>query len=256
VISEKKVSFLDILKREEITHLSLVYPQFYELICSEKVFPSLKHILLGGSAFNESLLKKAVQKKLPIHFSYGLTEYSSQVATSLIGTYRPLFLLPSVESYSDSNNQIYLKGPALFQGYLNKEGQIYISLDSKGYFKTEDLGDSINDQLHIKGRKDNLFISGGENIQPEEIEGILMQIPEVDYAIVLPISNDYFGFRPVALIKFNQVISEKKIRDFLALFLPKYKIPDAFIPWPHFLSVTDKIKRSRLISYIQKYRCN
>ena len=51
------------------------------------------------------------------------------------------------------------------------------------------------------GAKDNMFISGGENISPEEIEQVLHTFPEVQESIVVPVPDSRFGQRPVAFIR-------------------------------------------------------
>ena len=56
--------------------------------------------------------------------------------------------------------------------------------------------------LTVTGRRDNMFISGGENIHPEEIEKALLSIKGVAQAIVVPKEDKEFGQRPIAFIKF------------------------------------------------------
>ena len=249
LISDQKQSFSNLLSQYPVTHLSLVYPQFCQFLSQNMNSSSLKHMLLGGSSFNPALLETAIQRQLPIHFSYGLTEYSSQVATSLVGTFTPLYLLEGV-SVSTQDQEIRIKGPSLFQGYLQENGQIHLSLDSEGYFKTGDLGKVDSNQLSILGRKDHLFISGGENIYPEEIESIMMKMPGIQQAVVIPRPHPYFGFRPVAFIQSFKPLSEEEMRSFLASFLPKYKIPDSFFTWPMELKDSGKLNRAVFYQYI------
>jgi len=249
LISDQKQSFSDLFSQYPVTHLSLVYPQFCDFLSQNVNFSSLQHVLLGGSSFNQALLETAVQRQVPIHLSYGLTEYSSQVATSLVGTYFPLYLLEGASVVSE-DKEIGIKGPSLFQGYLQENGQIHLHLTSEGYFKTGDLGDIHLNQLSILGRKDHLFISGGENIYPEEIESIMMKLPDIKQVVVIPRPHSYFGFRPVAFIDYFEPLSEDTIRSFLASFLPKYKIPDVFLPWPIDLKGSGKLNRTVFYRYI------
>jgi len=249
LISDQKQSVSDLLSQYPITHLSLVYPQFSDFLSQNMNSSSLKHVLLGGSSFNPALLETAIQRQLPIHFSYGLTEYSSQVATSLVGTFMPLYLLEGV-SVRTKDKEIEIKGPSLFQGYLQENGQIHLHLNAEGYFKTGDLGEIELNQLSILGRKDHLFISGGENIYPEEIEAIMMKLPEVKQVVVIPKQHPYFGFRPVGFLQYFKPITEEEMRSFFASFLPKYKIPDSFFPWPIDLKDSGKINRAVFYQYI------
>jgi O-succinylbenzoic acid--CoA ligase len=78
-----------------------------------------------------------------------------------------------------------------------------------------------------------MFISGGENIQPEEVERALSELPEIEEALVVPVADPEFGERPVAYVRFRSAtVPDEVVRERLALRLPKYKIPRAFLPWP------------------------
>ena len=96
-----------------------------------------------------------------------------------------------------------------------------------------------------------MFISGGENIQPEEIEKVLLSIPGVIEAVVVPKEDVEFGHRPVAFIKHDSGISADQIIKHCAQSLPKFKIPTVFYPWPQKLLESGiKISRKDLISRI------
>ena len=115
-------------------------------------------------------------------------------------------------------------------GYF-AEDKIEPSTDAEGWYHTGDLGTlDANGYLHVKGRKDNLFISGGENIQPEEIEQALGQLDGVRRAVVVPVPDDEFGFRPVAFILGEA--EPAMLGTALRQSLPGFKIPVAFYPWP------------------------
>jgi len=88
--------------------------------------------------------------------------------------------------------------------------------------------------LFIQGRLDTLIISGGENIYPQEIEGYLQTYPQISEACVVGVPDETYGTRPVAFIRCPQhiVADTESIRDYLRKYLPSYKIPDYFLPWP------------------------
>ncbi|MFE8730207.1 2-succinylbenzoate-CoA ligase, partial [Aeromonas hydrophila] len=80
--------------------------------------------------------------------------------------------------------EICVRGATLFAGYY-RDGTLELSLDGDGWFHTRDKGHfSENGELVVEGRLDNLFISGGENIQPETIEQRLVDHPAVAQALV------------------------------------------------------------------------
>jgi len=78
---------------------------------------------------------------------------------------------------------------------------------------------------------DNLFISGGENIQPEEIEEALCRLEGIDEAVVVPVPDEEFGARPVAFVRMNDGEPGDLARK-LEPILPRFKIPISFHPWP------------------------
>ncbi len=242
VIRDSRSSIAENIERFKVTHISLVSTQLHRLLQDERsirVLRSLKAILLGGSRFSGTLLRRSVEKGLPVYASYGLTETASQVCTTSAG-----YSLDSLSNAgkvlnhrrikTDENGEILVKGKTLFKGYVEEEG-IRVNLDGDGWFKTGDIG-RIDDYgyLSIIGRKDNMFISGGENIHPEEIEECLLQMPEIERAMVVSVSDDEFGERPAAFIKLtkNQKTAVDKIRRHLRETLPPFKIPDHFLPWP------------------------
>lgn len=215
------------LKNEKITHISLVPTQLKRLI-NQKSLLSLDCILLGGAPIYKELLKEADQRHLPLFPTYGLTEMSSQVFT-YCAKEKKMIPLPQREFMIDQNQELYLKGPTLFLGYL-QEGSLSLPLTPNGWYATKDLANIENGNFVFLGRKDHLFISGGENIQPEEIERILLSHPEIEEAIVLPIPDEEFGHRPIAFIKALSLISQASLELFIKPLLPKYKHPLEYHP--------------------------
>ena len=87
--------------------------------------------------------------------------------------------------------------------------------------------------LIVSGRRDAMFISGGENIHPEEIEAALLSLPGISQAIVVPRLHPEYGFRPVAFIQSEtERMRAGEIKQALREILPGYKIPDRILPWP------------------------
>ncbi|HDL4667977.1 TPA: o-succinylbenzoate--CoA ligase, partial [Mannheimia haemolytica] len=105
-------------------------------------------------------------------------------------------------------------------------------VNTQGWFATKDRGEwNHKKQLVIKGRLDNMFISGGENIQPEEIEQLIFRSQLVEQIIVLPIEDKQFGHRPVAFLQFKQSDSKNelhKLKIWLSDKLERFKQPVAY----------------------------
>jgi len=153
-------------------------------------------------------------------------------------------ILPSYQVKISKEKEIFLKGDALFLGYL-ENGVVKQKLNNENWFETGDLG-SIHQKnmITVFGRKDNMFISGGENVYPEEIEKYLLMIDTIEEAVVVDVDDDEFGSRPIAFIKMFNKINSTEIVSHLKQHLPSYKIPDQFLPWPedHFED-DEKVKR-------------
>src|SRR3990172_9265027 len=133
-----------------------------------------------------------------------------------------------------SDGEILVKGETLFLGYLDK-GDLNLPVDPDGWFNTGDIGGlDAKGFLSVHGRKDNMIISGGENIHPEEIEAHLMRVPGIESALVVGIEDEEFGQRPAAFVKYceNGRIPEKEIIEELEKLLPRFKIPKIYWEWP------------------------
>ncbi|MBF0618834.1 MAG: o-succinylbenzoate--CoA ligase [Candidatus Omnitrophica bacterium] len=246
--------WLPILGKEKISHLSLVPTQLFRLMrvpgCSAATL-SLKAILLGGAPIPGALLEQAVSAGFPVYVTYGLTEMASQVATSKKLTAgrdldRRARALPYRDMAITEAGEILVKGKTLFLGYADGV-ELRSAINTDGWFATGDLGEiDAEGGLKVKGRKDNMFLSGGENILPEEIEGYLLRYKGILQAVVAPVLDEEFGARPVALLTAEPgiTISRAHLMAYLELYLPKFKIPSAFYYWPETVR-TEALKVSR-----------
>lgn len=219
------------------THVSLVSTQLLRLLREERFEgDGIKAVLLGGGPMPASLVDEAHARGLPVHTSYGLTEMASQVTTTPPGASRTELrtsgrTLPHREVAVSDSGEILVRGATLFAGYVEGEA-VDRPLDTDGWFHTRDLGDlDENGYLRVRGRKDNLFVSGGENIQPEEIEEALTRLGGVEEALVVPVPDPEFGQRPVAFVRTAGVVEPDALARALRQFLPGFKIPDAFYGW-------------------------
>jgi o-succinylbenzoate---CoA ligase len=219
------------------THVSLVSTQLLRLLRESDPAPGgLKAILLGGGPVPISLVDEAAARGLPIHTSYGLTEMASQVTATPPGASREALRtsgrpLPYRELSISDSGDILVKGETLFAGYVEGDS-IDPASDTDGWFHTGDLGELDADgYLRVRGRKDNLFISGGENVQPEEIEEALCRIEGVEEAVVVPVPDAEFGAQPVAFVR-TAGVEPGDLARALEPVLPRFKIPAAFHGWP------------------------
>jgi O-succinylbenzoic acid--CoA ligase len=242
----------DVFRDSNITHLSLVPVQLKRLLNNAtciRTLRNLKSILVGGQGVPTPLLKTVYENQLPVFFTYGCSEMASQVATTQsCESVDRLSTSGRVLRYSQiriaDDGEILLKGKALFMGYI-EGNELILPVDKDGWYHTNDLGEiDRHGYLTVTGRKDTMFISGGENIYPEEIEKQLNGINEISESIVVPASDDEFGFRPVAFVK---TIDRKKldinnISERLRQWLPSFKIPVQFLEWPN----SEETERERM----------
>lgn len=229
----------DAIGRYQVTHVSMVASQLRAYLDSGLAAGSgLKALLAGGGPVPADLLARAGAAKLPVYVSYGLTEMASQVTTTppyaavrkpgTAGT-----LLRSREMTVAEDGEILVRGRTRFLGYVDGD-VLEQPFDDEGWFATGDLG-TVDEEgfLTLLGRKDNRFISGGENIHPEEIEAPLRALESIRDAVVVPVPDPEFGRRPVAFVRAaGEPVDGEAVKELLSRALPKFKVPDAIYPWP------------------------
>lgn len=174
--------------------------------------PSLRAILLGGAATPERLLHRAEAAGLPVARSWGMSETSSQIATASPGDLTsPLAPLP----FSDVS---------LVEGRLVIDGPQALG----GHFVSSDRGQISEAGVDVLGRADDIFISGGENVDPVEIERVLLASPEVAAALVAGVPSERWGQEAVAFVVLETPCDAAQLRSRCEAALEKYKIPKSF----------------------------
>ncbi len=240
ILSELPV--LEAIGKHQITHLSQVPTQLYRLLKEPDLSftSSLQCLVLGGAPLPKDLIQRAHAKDLPILTTYGMTEMSSTITLSekkacdYAGK-----ILPYRELKIEKDQEIWVRGKTRFEGYWNPAVQSVDKLTEEQWFPTQDLGKlTESGELEIIGRKDRQFISGGENIQPEEIEKALCNVPGIVQASVLPVDDPEFGKRPVAFIH-DETASHtlQTIRKALSETIPSFMYPIAILNYPNELEL-------------------
>jgi len=213
-----------------VTHLSLVATQLKQLLdLPPDEHTSARHLLVGGGPVPAKLIQQAIKMGYEIRTTYGLTELASQVSTSLPWNHAQEYyssgsLLEHCEARIREDGVLLLRGKSVFLGYL-EEGRLATAVDSKGWFCTNDLVKIEERELYVHGRSDSMFISGGENIQPEEIEEVLLSLVGVERAVVVSVPDEDYGSRPFAFVKIDaDQTTIEQVRKELSAILPGYKI--------------------------------
>lgn len=190
---------LALLKTYEVTHTSFVPVMLERLINREFDWHDVK-VLLGGANVRVRLLQQALDKQIKVFNSYGMTETMSQMITIRYDDSK--MLEGAVGKVNgdyiklDSNGHIMVNRENVTPGYLNAE---IVKMD--GYFNTGDIGHIDEDgYLYILDRREDLIISGGENIYPKEIEDLIHAQLDVQ-AVVVKRTSDVWGEEPVLLVE-------------------------------------------------------
>ena len=253
VMQEAKMPLEDSMLKYGITHLSVVPTQLKRILVGSlqpEAKEKLQAILLGGAPLPEALIAQALRQKFPVYATYGLSEMTSQVTTcspSATASQKTSSgqVLKFRELAVQDDGEVLVRGKTLFAGYVNGN-QLEQPFDADGWYHTGDLGKLDADNfLRVIGRKDNMFISGGENIQPETIEQALLTINGIAKAVVVPIEDQEFGQRPLAFLDTptNALPDEDQLREQLEKILPRYQIPVAYRLWPTQFANEFKVNR-------------
>lgn len=190
--------------------------------------PELRAVLVGGAPFPNALRARATERGVPALGTYGCTEACSQVTTQTLaqsgrpGAGAPL---PGVQVRVE-DGEIQIRGEMLMEGYLG-EGRSALPWTADGWFRTGDFGSFLPDgQVLVRGRLDDLIVTGGENVAPQEVEAWLATVPGVESACVFPRPHDDWGQEIVAaLVTEPSRFSEDELRRKLERELAPYKRP-------------------------------
>ncbi|GAA0792800.1 MULTISPECIES: o-succinylbenzoate--CoA ligase [Pseudomonadati] len=260
VIKSNQMTLAQQLKDEAITHVSMVPTQALQILQqAPQALSALKALLLGGGVIEAGLIEALAQKKVNTYTSYGMTEMSSQITTAKANLQHHLGRPLPNRQLKLVDDVIWVKGECLFQGYLNinaqQQYQLDLPIDDQGWFCTQDRGQfNEKGQLILLGRVDNMFICGGENIQPEEIESVLLKHPLVSKALVFGLADNIFGLLPAAIIEYKQaelpVNIEHQLTQLVIQQLASFKRPRHFYAWPNITMDGLKVNRKRVISEV------
>ena len=230
-----------------VSHLSLVPPQLIRLLETGAPSPAeVRAILLGGGPIPEALVSTALAAGWPIIPSYGMTETSSGVVALPLGDARrrpwsagrPLpgvelriessAAVPSEPAPAESIGEVLVRGAMVFDGYDNDPEASAAALDAEGWLHTGDLG-SLDSEgwLRVVARRDEIIITGGENVAPAEIEAVLVSHPAVADVGVVGVADDRWGAVPVAIVAFRAGAREtdETLIAFARERLAPFKVP-------------------------------
>ena len=227
--------------------------------------PTLERIIVGGAPLPQSLMER-IEKRLgvTVQTSWGMTELSpSGTVASPDATTRAAhlsgrppvgvdFLLTDAEGrplpeQRGVEGHLRVRGASVIERYFGEER---LATDAAGWFLTGDLAriDAAGN-LTITGRSKDLIKSGGEWINPAEIEALVSALPEVSLVAVIGRAHPKWGERPLLIVEMRapDAISDEALLATLRGKVPSWWVPDEVIRVPRMpLSPTGKIDKLRL----------
>lgn len=242
---------LNICHQQKVTILFGV-PTTMALMRESKAFDqvdlsSVRYAIVGGEPMPIPLIQAWQEKGIPIRQGYGLTEFGPNVfslneedSIRKIGSIGfPNFYIQAKivddhnkEVGADTVGELILSGPMCMSEYFQnpkgtqdtiKDGWLWtgdlVRRDSEGFF-------------YVVGRKKEMFISGGENVYPAEVEKVLLEIPEIKEVAVIGVPDPKWGEVGKAFIAFhnetNETVDEAHIQKHCLERLAKFKVPKSF----------------------------
>jgi O-succinylbenzoic acid--CoA ligase len=232
------------MDEERVTIVSLVSTMLRRVITErgDKPFPpTLRCVLLGGGPAPRDLLSECARLKIPVSQTYGLTEAASQVATlapqdalrKFGSAGKPLMGVELKIEREDENEEvgeIVIRGAAVMREYWNDPEATARALRD-GWLHTGDLGYLDEDgYLFVAARREDLIVSGGENIYPAEIESALNAHPAVLESAVVGVEDPEWQQVPVAylVLREGEQVSREELSSYCIECMARFKVPAQF----------------------------
>jgi fatty-acyl-CoA synthase len=244
------VETLRLLEQESISLFFGVPAIFLFLIQHEQfkadAFEKVRVVMSGGAPLPASLVKQYHKAGITLQQGFGMSEAAPSIATlgkdralakaGSIG--RPVFHLNARIVDDDGKplgvdqvGELLIKGPNVMQGYWNRpEANEEAFVD--GWFRTGDLARMDEDgDLYIVDRKKDMFISGGENVYPAEVEDAIYELEQVAEAALIGVPDEKWGEvgKAFVVVKNAMSLNQDECLEHLKTKLAKYKIPKSVV---------------------------
>jgi fatty-acyl-CoA synthase len=254
---------LDLIEREKVTVFFGVPTMFRMLMDSPRFgaadFSSIRFMVSGGAPLGRTIFDAFLaEKQIHICEGYGLTEVGPNdfMANGKLGTIGHPMPFVDVKLVSPGgaevpvgeDGEILIRGPNVCAGYWNRpEATAEAIVD--GWFHTGDLGRLDGDgHMAIVGRIKDMFISGGINVYPAEIERVIEQHPSVAGAAVIGVPDPKWGEvgKAVVELKPGAALTMDELQGFMGDRLGKFKRPK-------YMTFIDSLPRTPASGKIRKF---
>lgn len=204
---------LGLIAAERITLLMGV-PTLYQLLLDDPAsahtdLSSVRDALSGGAPLGAPLLERYLDRGIPLRQGFGMTECGpncfgtppDQVRARLGTVGQPIHHLGTRLVRADGEpcgvdepGELQFQGPMVFSGYRNRPQATAEAFTADGWFKTGDvLSADADGYFTVRGRIKEMYISGGENVYPAEVEAVLLQCPGVGQVAVVGVPDQRWG---------------------------------------------------------------
>lgn len=227
----------------------MAVPTMLKMMADEAAFetlslPALPYIIVGGEAMDISLIKIYEAKNISVRQGFGMTEAGPNL-TSLhhsqsinkIGSIGKPNMYVNVKLIDESGNEVVTEtegelcfsGPIVMPAYWQNEDETKRAI-ADGWLLSGDIAKMDSEgYIYIKDRKKNMYISGGENVYPAEVERELLKHPEVSAVAIIGIKDVKWGEVGKAFVATRNPVSDGALKLFCSARLSKYKIPKHFV---------------------------
>ena len=204
---------------------------------------SVQQFICGAAPVPESLIELYGERGVDFSQGYGLTETSPFAAfltpewnATKLGSAGQPPIFCDTRIVDDNNNpvgpgergEVCLRGPNIMKGYWNRPDATAEAIDSQGWFHSGDIGYLDEDGfLFICDRLKDMVISGGENVYPAEVEGVLYKHEAIAEVAVIGLADEKWGEAVTAVVALNAgaSLTLEDLRAFAEPHLAKYKLP-------------------------------
>jgi fatty-acyl-CoA synthase len=238
---------------QERASLMMAVPAIFKMLMEAPEFStcdirSVRWFISGGAPLPLYIMQAYLARGILFKQGYGLTEVGvncfamgdedarrkpGSIGKPLLFTVSRCIDADGREVERDQTGELCLKGPHVSLGYWNAPEATTAALDAEGWFHTGDIV-RVDEEgfFYIAGRAKDMFISGGVNVYPAEIEAELLLHPLVEDAAVVGVDHEKWGEVGAAFVVARgsgEPVSAELLAAFLAGKLARYKVPQHFI---------------------------
>jgi fatty-acyl-CoA synthase len=225
---------LRLIEEKRVTTMMGV-PSIYLFLAQHPSFgsadlSSLKRAVVGGAPMPEPLLETWASRGTAVIQGYGLTEAAPNVlclppedAVRKIGYAGKPY--PFVDVRLSAEGELHVRGPNVFPGYWRNPQATSDAFTDDGWLRTGDIADRDDEGFYrIRGRLKDMYISGGENVYPAEVEAVLHEHPQVADAAVVGVPEERWGEVGIAFVV-AEGVSEEELLEWCRARLARFKVP-------------------------------